>query len=316
MLINRPSDILSSEITSESVYRNRRSLVGAAIAAGALSGVAATGLFSPRAHAAARFPGLVKTAFSVDEPLTSLKDISTYNNYYEFGTDKEDPSENAHTLKTRPWTVTVEGEVKKPRVFDIEELLKLSPLEERVYRMRCLEGWSMVIPYVGYPLSDLIKRVEPTNKAKYVEFISLADPAQMPAIRLPILSWPYLEGLRMDEAMHPLTILTVGIYGEPLLNQNGAPLRVVTPWKYAFKNAKAIVKIRFVEEQPVTAWMKAGPREYGFYSNVNPDVDHPRWSQAKERRIGEVGKRTTLMFNGYGDQVAKLYAGMDLKKNF
>ena len=318
MLIKRPSDIAPSEITSETVYHNRRHFIQAALAATAASGLATAGLLagSRQAHAAAKFPNLVKSAYKVDEAMTSFKDVTTYNNYYEFGTDKEDPSENAHTLKTRPWTLTVEGEVKKPHVYDIDALLKLSPLEERIYRMRCVEGWSMVIPWVGYPLSDLIKRAEPTGKAKYVEFISLADETQMPAIRLPILKWPYVEGLRMDEAMHPLTLLTLGIYGEPLLNQNGAPVRVVVPWKYGFKNAKSIVKIRLVEEQPASSWMRSIPKEYGFYSNVNPDVDHPRWSQAKERRIGEIGKRTTLLFNGYGDQVAQMYAGMDLRKNF
>jgi sulfoxide reductase catalytic subunit YedY len=248
--------------------------------------------------------------------MTSHKDVTTYNNFYEFGTDKTDPSDNAHTLKTRPWTVAVEGEVKKPKVYDIDELLKLAPLEERIYRMRCVEGWSMVIPWVGYSLSELIKRVEPSGKAKYVEFITLADPAQMPGVRYAVLQWPYVEGLRMDEAMHPLAILCLGLYGEVLPNQNGAPVRVVVPWKYGFKNGKSIVKIRFTEQQPKTAWNLAQPSEYGFYSNVNPQVDHPRWSQAKERRIGEFGKRPTLMFNGYADQVASLYAGMDLKKNF
>ncbi len=248
--------------------------------------------------------------------LTAFESITTYNNYYEFGTDKEDPAAHSGKLKTRPWTVKVEGEVKKPKTFDIEELLKLSPLEERIYRMRCVEGWSMVIPWVGYPLSELIKRVEPTANAKFVEFYTLLDPEQMPGQKMPILDWPYVEGLRMDEAMHPLTLLAVGLYGQTLPNQNGAPVRTVVPWKYGFKSAKSIVRIRFAEQQPKTAWEMAGPNEYGFYSNVNPKVDHPRWSQAKERRIGEFRKRETLMFNGYGDQVASLYAGMDSEEEF
>jgi methionine sulfoxide reductase catalytic subunit len=223
---------------------------------------------------------------------------------------------NAGPLKTRPWAVAVEGEIKRPKVFGIEELLKLAPLEERIYRLRCVEGWSMVIPWVGYPINALIKQVEPTGKAKYVEFITLHDPEQMPGQRSSVLQWPYVEGLRLDEAMHPLAILCVGLYGEVLPNQNGAPIRIVVPWKYGFKSGKSLVKIRFVEKEPVTAWNRAAPQEYGFYSNVNPDVDHPRWSQARERRIGEFTKRKTLMFNGYGDQVGQLYAGMDLKKFF
>jgi len=318
MLIGRKADILPSEITQQGVYARRRDWIKAAGALGVLAAAPALSLFAgPRtARAGTKLASVRKSAYTVNEDVTSLKDISTYNNFYEFGTDKTDPSDNAHTLKTRPWTVTIEGEVKKPKVFDIDELLKLAPLEERVYRMRCVEGWSMVIPWVGYPLSELIKRVEPTSKAKFVEYITLNDPAQMPGVRYEVLEWPYTEGLRMDEAMHPLTILCVGLYGETLLNPNGAPVRVVVPWKYGFKNGKSIVKIRFVEQQPKTSWNIAQSSEYGFYSNVNPQVDHPRWSQAKERRLGEFGKRPTLMFNGYGDQVASLYAGMDLKKNF
>ena len=267
---------------------------------------------------------MTKSAYTVSDPLTPLEAITKYNNYYEFGTDKDDPAMHAGKLKTRPWQVKVEGEVKKQKVYDIDELLKLAPLEERVYRMRCVEGWSMVIPWVGFPLAELIKRVEPTGNAKFIEFVTLLDPAQMPGQGVRVLQWPYVEGLRMDEAMHPLTLLTLGLYGEALPNQNGAPVRVVVPWKYGFKSAKAIVKIRFTEQQPKTSWELAGPSEYGFYSNVNPTVDHPRWSQAKERRIGKGSvldslfdkKRETLMFNGYGDQVAQLYAGMDLKKYF
>lgn len=318
MLIGRKPDVPSSEITPRGLYVGRREVIKAAGALGVLAGLSALSLLSsPRgAHAGAKLANVRKSAYVVNEGITSFKDITTYNNYYEFGTDKSDPADNAHTLKVRPWTVAVEGEVKKPKVFDIEELLKLAALEERVYRMRCVEGWSMVIPWVGYPLSELIKRVEPTGKAKYVEFITLSDAAQMPGIKYKVLEWPYVEGLRLDEAMHPLTILCLGLYGEVLPNQNGAPVRVVVPWKYGFKNGKSIVKIRFTGQQPKTSWNIAQPSEYGFYSNVNPQVDHPRWSQAKERRIGEFSKRPTLMFNGYGDQVASLYAGMDLKKNF
>jgi sulfoxide reductase catalytic subunit YedY len=251
------------------------------------------------------------------EKVTSYKDITTYNNFYEFGTEKDDPAAEAHRLTTRPWTVSVEGEVRKPKTFGIEELLKLAPMEERIYRMRCVEGWSMVIPWVGYSLSALIQQVEPTGNAKFIEFVTLADPKQMPGLRSPVLSWPYVEGLRMDEAGHPLTLLAFGLYGEVLPNQNGAPLRLVVPWKYGFKSAKSLVKIRFVERQPKTAWEAAAPQEYGFYSNVNPKVDHPRWSQATERRIGGglfQAKIPTLMFNGYEAHVAQLYAGMDLKK--
>jgi sulfoxide reductase catalytic subunit YedY len=316
MLIRRANDIPPSEITPERVYRNRRIFMQAALSLGAVAGLG-YGLTPARgARAGTQLPNVRKSALSTGERLTPLEDVTHYNNYYEFGTDKTDPVENAHTLRVRPWTVSVEGEVKKAKAFDIEEVLKLAPLEERIYRMRCVEGWSMVIPWVGYPLSELIKRVEPTGNAKYLEFVTLADPAQMPGVRMPVLDWPYLEGLRMDEAMHPLAILCVGLYGEALPNQNGAPVRVVVPWKYGFKSGKSIVKIRFVEKQPQTSWGLANPREYGFYSNVNPEVDHPRWSQARERRIGEFGKRPTLMFNGYGEQVASLYAGMDLKKYY
>jgi sulfoxide reductase catalytic subunit YedY len=318
MLIRSKPDILPSEITPREVYRRRREFLQAAGTLTAAAGLSVASIVAaPRAaRAGAKLSNVRKSAFSAAEEQTPYKDVTTYNNYYEFGTDKDEPAENAHTLKPRPWTVAVEGEVRKPRTFDIDELLKLAALEERVYRMRCVEGWSMVIPWVGYPLNELIKRVEPTGKAKYVEFITLADPQQMPGISMPVLKWPYTEGLRMDEAQHPLTILCLGLYGEVLPNQNGAPVRVVIPWKYGFKNGKSIVKIRFTERQPQTTWNIAQPREYGFYSNVNPEVDHPRWSQAKERRIGEFGKRPTLMFNGYADQVAALYAGMDLKKNF
>jgi len=312
MLIRSPTDISPSEITPPDIYRDRRRFMQGmgALAAGIALGAA------PDVRAGIKLAGVRGSAYTLDEKQTPYKDVTTYNNFYEFGTGKDDPADKAGSLKTRPWTVAVEGEVRRPQTWDIDALLKLAPLEERVYRMRCVEGWSMVIPWVGLPLNELIRRAEPTGNAKYVEFITLNDPKQMPGQRSRVLDWPYVEGLRLDEAMHPLTLLAVGLYGEALPNQNGAPIRLVVPWKYGFKSAKSIVKIRFVEKPPITAWMAAAPREYGFYSNVNPQVDHPRWSQAKERRIGEFLKRDTLMFNGYGDQVASLYRGMDLKKFF
>jgi sulfoxide reductase catalytic subunit YedY len=274
---------------------------------------------STQAPTAQKLAARANPALSTTEPRTAFKDVTSYNNFYEFGLDKGDPAENAHTLRPRPWTVSIEGEIKKPMRLDIDSLIKLAPLEERVYRLRCVEGWSMVIPWVGYSLSNLIRHVEPNGNAKYVEFTTLADPKQMPGLRSGVLDWPYVEGLRLDEAMHPLALLTVGMYGQVLPNQNGAPVRVVVPWKYGFKSAKSIVRIRFTRDQPKTAWNVSAPSEYGFYSNVNPKVDHPRWSQASERRIGEDGffkkKRETLMFNGY-PEVASLYAGMDLKKFF
>ena len=311
-----------SEITDEKVYLNRRVFMAggaAALAAVALrDGVpaadGATAELPATTLAATRNPAYVLA----DTP-TKVQDAITYNNFYEFGTDKGDPAANAHTLKTRPWTVQVDGLVAKPRTFDIDELLKAFPLEERVYSLRCVEAWSMIIPWIGFPLASLLKRVEPTSKAKYVEFTTLHDPEQMPAQRkgffnLGGLDWPYTEGLRLDEALHPLTLMTVGMYGRVLPNQNGAPFRVVIPWKYGFKSAKSIVRIRLTSDEPKTAWNKAAPQEYGFYSNVNPAVDHPRWSQATERRIGEFRRRKTLPFNGYAEQVASLYTGMDLKK--
>ena len=312
MLIRHPDDINPSEITPPEIYRARRRFMQGigTLAAGAALGVA------PEAHAGIPLPGVHASAYRLDDEKTPYKAVTTYNNFYEFGTGKDDPAANAGSLRTRPWTVAVEGEVGHPGVYDIDTLLKLAPLEERVYRMRCVEGWSMVIPWVGFPLSEVIRRAAPTGNAKYVEFVTLEDPSQMPGQRSRLLDWPYVEGLRMDEAMNPLTLLAVGLYGEVLPNQNGAPIRLVVPWKYGFKGIKSIVKIRFVEKQPLTAWMKAAPSEYGFYSNVNPHVDHPRWSQAKERRIGEFFKRDTLMFNGYGAQVAQMYRGMDLKKFF
>ena len=312
MLIRSPADILPSEITPPEIYRERRRFMQGlgVLAAGAALGAA------PDAGAGVKLAGVRPSAYRLDEDKTPYKDVTTYNNFYEFGTGKGDPAENAGSLKTRPWTLAIEGEVSNPGMYDIDSLLKLAPLEERVYRMRCVEGWSMVIPWVGFPLREIIRRAAPTGNAKYVEFVTLNDPRQMPGQRSRVLDWPYVEGLRLDEAMHPLTLLAVGLYGEVLPNQNGAPIRLVVPWKYGFKSAKSIVKIRFVEKPPLTAWMRAAPREYGFYSNVNPQVDHPRWSQAKERRIGEFRKRDTLMFNGYGAQVASLYRGMDLEKFF
>ena len=271
---------------------------------------------SPASVSAPPLTSAGRSSYSTDEPLTPYRDVTTYNNFYEFGTDKSDPAENAHMLKPRPWTVSIEGEVRKPLVLDIDQLLKWFPLEERVYRMRCVEAWSMVIPWLGFPLGDLIKRVEPTSRAKYVAFTSLFDPEQMPGQHRRILDWPYVEGLRIDEAVHPLTILAVGLYGKVLPNQNGAPLRLVVPWKYGFKGIKSIVKIRLSAEQPPTTWNLAAPHEYGFYANVNPAVDHPRWSQATERRIGEFRRRPTLPFNGYAEQVAGLYASLDLRKFF
>jgi sulfoxide reductase catalytic subunit YedY len=272
----------------------------------------------PKAAAATEPLEVVSLAgiYDTDEPQTSYRDVTTYNNFYEYGLDKGDPARNAHLLRTRPWTVTVEGEVARPQTIDVDTILRWFPLEQRVYRMRCVEAWSMVIPWVGFPLGDLIKRLEPTGRAKFVEFTSLLDPEQMPGQRSRVLKWPYVEGLRLDEAMHPLTILATGLYGETLPNQNGAPLRLVVPWKYGFKGIKSIVNIRFTEEQPKNTWEVAAPREYGFYANVNPEVNHPRWSQATERRIGDFGRRPTLPFNGYAEEVASLYSGMDLRVNF
>jgi len=309
MLIRRPPDVLPSEITDPDLYHARRRFIAQA---GSLALAAA--LPASQANAATgRLGPLAASPFSTTEAPTSRKAVTTYNNFYELGTDKADPAENTHRLRPAPWTLRIEGLVHKPRSFGIEDLLKLAPLEERIYRMRCVEGWSMVIPWVGFPLATLLKAAEPQGSAKYVEFVSHYDKATMTH---GVLDWPYTEGLRLDEARHPLTILAVGLYGDMLPVQNGAPIRLVVPWKYGFKGAKSIVTLRLVDKQPLTAWMKAGPSEYGFYSNVNPEVDHPRWSQATERRIGEFLKRKTLMFNGYADQVASMYAGMDLRRYF
>jgi sulfoxide reductase catalytic subunit YedY len=317
----------SSEITPRRVYEGRRDLIKLMAAGAAGAAMASWAVREARAQVTrpgklAALPGVkssVAGAFTM-EKLTSYKDITSYNNFYEFGTDKGDPAENAHTLKTSPWSVEVEGLVRKPAKYALEDLLKLSPQEDRIYRLRCVEGWSMVIPWVGYSLSELINKVEPLGSAKYVEFVTQDDPKTMPFVNSRVLDWPYVEGLRMDEAMHPLALLTFGLYGEVLPNQDGAPVRMVVPWKYGFKSGKSLVRIRFTDKQPATAWNKAAVNEYGFYSNVNPNVDHPRWSQATERRIGEDGlfakRRKTLMFNGYEAQVGQLYAGMDLKKYF
>ena len=317
MLIRHPADILPSEITPPQVYAGRREFLKTGAALGTIGALSALGLAaSAEVQAATRLEGR-KSLLSTSQKLTSLKDVTSYNNFYEFGPDKSDPAARAPLrLKTQPWTVRIDGEIKKPFTLGIDELLKLVPLEERIYRLRCVEGWSMVIPWIGLPLAELVKRAEPNGQARFVEFTSLADPEQMPYVRTPLLDWPYVEGLRLDEAMNPLSLLAVGLYGEVLPAQNGAPLRLVLPWKYGFKSAKSIVRIRFVREQPRTAWVKATPGEYGFYANVNPEVDHPRWSQAQERRIGDFLKRKTLPFNGYAEQVAALYTGMDLRKFF
>jgi methionine sulfoxide reductase catalytic subunit len=318
---------LPSEITPEAAYQGRRQwlqrvaagALGAGLAGWAARSAMAQGAGAGRGAPLAGAKSVVAGAITLDKP-TPWQDATSYNNFYEFGTDKADPARQAHSLKTSPWTVAVEGEVKKPRVFGLEELLKLSAMEERIYRLRCVEGWSMVIPWVGWSLSELLRQVEPTGNAKYVEFHTLADPKTMPGVASRVLEWPYVEALRLDEAQHPLTLLAFGLYGQVLPRQNGAPLRLVVPWKYGFKSAKSIVKIRLVEQQPRTAWLKAAPQEYGFYSNVNPRVDHPRWSQASERRIGEDGlfnkKRPTAMFNGYEAQVGQLYTGLDLARHF
>ena len=316
----------SSEITPESLYLGRREfLKNGALAAGTALAVGSGLLWlvgaapPPDAPEEPPVDARVVSAsgpYDVDETPTPYQSVTTYNNFYEFGLDKDDPARNAHTLKPRPWTISVEGEVAQPQVIDIDTLLQWFPLEERIYRMRCVEAWSMVIPWLGFPLAELIKRLQPTGNAKFIEMVTLLDPEQMPEQRYRVLKWPYVEGLRMDEAMHPLTLLAVGLYGKMLPNQNGAPLRLVVPWKYGFKGVKSIVKIRFTDTQPTTSWALAAPKEYGFYANVNPEVDHPRWSQATERRIGELGRRKTLPFNGYAEEVASLYTGMDLRANF
>ena len=308
MLIRRPPDIPAREITDEALYFGRREFLRAM---GYGAGVVAASAAMPAALMACA-PGKGEP----DDKLTPWEAVTGYNNYYEFGTAKDDPAKNAHTLLPRPWKVRIEGEVKRAAEYDVDDLLRPHAMQERVYRHRCVEAWSMVVPWYGFPLKDLVTRLEPTSKAKFVEFTTLADREQMPLIRRPILDWPYVEGLRMDEAMHPLTLMVTGVYGKTLPNQNGAPLRLIIPWKYGFKGGKSIVRIRFLERQPRNTWNIAAPNEYGFYANVNPAVDHPRWSQKRERRIGELFRRDTLPFNGYADQVASLYSGMDLRVNF
>jgi len=323
MLIKKAADLRESDVTPKETFLRRREFL--AVAGSTAVAVATNGLgpvFTGEPTASAQNPSaqkltnLKKSPFSTDEKLNSYKDITTYNNFYEFGLDKADPAKYAHTLKPKPWSVVVEGQCAKPGTYNIEDIMKYAPLEERIYRLRCVEAWSMVVPWVGYPLSEFLKRFEPTSKAKYVEFRTLVDTRQMPGQTEPALNWPYIEGLRMDEAMHPLTLLGLGLYGEVLPNQNGAPIRLVVPWKYGFKSIKSIVRVRFVEAEPVNTWKQQQAAEYGFYANVNPQVDHPRWTQGSERRLGEFFRRKTLMFNGYGDQVASLYTGMDLRKNY
>jgi len=320
MLIKNAEDIRPSEITPKGFYLNRRKFLAGATLAGvaAATGAGLRELISPSttAQAGNKIDGIKKSAFSTTETVTPYKDVTTYNNYYEFSTDKDGPAKLAQNFRTRPWKVKIDGLVDKKQELDVDTILKMASPEERIYRHRCVEGWSIVVPWVGFALSELIKSANPTSKAKFVEFTTILDPSQMPGQQRNVLQWPYVEGLRMDEAMHPLALLCFGMYGEDLPNQDGAPLRIVVPWKYGFKSAKAIVRIRFTDRQPLNTWNISAPSEYGFYSNVNPNVDHPRWSQAKERRLGEFFKRPTLMFNGYADQVASLYAGMDLKKNF
>ncbi|MDA5194803.1 protein-methionine-sulfoxide reductase catalytic subunit MsrP [Govanella unica] len=312
MLIRNRQILSENDVTPEALYVNRRAFM---VAGGALALGAAFPAFAAPA-AAPSLGTLAHSRFSTTEKETPLTDVTHYNNFYEFGTDKEDPSRNAGTLRPRPWSLIVDGEVATPKTFDIDALMKAMPLEERIYRLRCVEAWSMVIPWAGFPLKALLDQVQPTSKARYLAFETLHDPKQMPGQRSAVLTWPYREGLRLDEAMNPLAILAVGLYGRPLENQNGAPIRLVVPWKYGFKSIKSITRIRLTERQPVTAWNLSAPQEYGFYANVNPTVDHPRWSQAKERRIGEFFRRETLMFNGYGEEVAGLYKGMDLRRYF
>jgi len=321
MLIRKASDIRSSEITPKSLYLRRREFIQST--SGGVLATAVSAMVPPALASLTAQGGLTKLAnvqksplSTTGERLTRYDAVTGYNNFYEFGTEKEDPARNAHTLNPKPWKLTIDGEVGKPGSYDLDDFVKPFTLEERVYRMRCVEGWSMIIPWVGIPFADIVKRVEPTSKAKFVQMETLVDTRQMPGQRYPVLDWPYVEGLRLDEATHPLTILAVGLYGEVLPNQNGAPIRLVVPWKYGFKGVKSIVRIKFVERQPLNTWQIQNSREYGFYSNVNPEVDHPRWSQATERRIGEFFRRKTLMFNGYGDAVASMYAGMDLRKQY
>jgi methionine sulfoxide reductase catalytic subunit len=324
MLIKKAPDLRESDVTPRDIYMRRREFLKVAgntalavSAAGAIGGVLTSGeealAQNPNAQ---KLPNVKKSPLSTDEKLNSYKDVTTYNNFYEFGLDKEDPARYSGSLRPRPWSIVVEGDCAKPGTYDIEDIMKWFPLEERIYRLRCVEAWSIVVPWIGFPLADFVKRFEPTAKAKYVKFTTLLDMKQMPGQTEPLLRWPYVEGLRMDEAMHPLAILAVGLYGEVLPNQNGAPIRLVVPWKYGFKGIKSIVRVRFQGDQPLNTWQQTRADEYGFYANVNPDVDHPRWTQKTERRLGEFFRRKTLPFNGYADQVASLYAGMDLRKYY
>jgi methionine sulfoxide reductase catalytic subunit len=324
MLIKKAPDLRESDVTPRDIYMRRREFLKVAgntalavSAAGAIGGVLTSGeealAQNPNAQ---KLPNVKKSPLSTDEKLNSYKDVTTYNNFYEFGLDKEDPARYSGSLRPRPWSIVVEGDCAKPGTYDIEDIMKWFPLEERIYRLRCVEAWSIVVPWIGFPLADFVKRFEPTAKAKYMKFTTLLDMKQMPGQTEPLLRWPYVEGLRMDEAMHPLAILAVGLYGEVLPNQNGAPIRLVVPWKYGFKGIKSIVRVRFQGDQPLNTWQQTRADEYGFYANVNPDVDHPRWTQKTERRLGEFFRRKTLPFNGYADQVASLYAGMDLRKYY
>ena len=315
MLIKKSPILTFRDVTPRELYLDRRRfLAGLGAAGAAAAGAALPSLAAPPAAFAGTKLTTVKSGYTVNEKITPMDDVTHYNNFYEFGSDKGDPAKNAKNFRTSPWTVSVEGDVKTPRKFSLDEILKLAPLEERIYRHRCVERWSIVVPWIGYSLSTLLKLVEPTPKAKYVAFQSFFDPYQMPEAKFTGLEYPYVEGLRLDEAMHPLTLVCVGMYGETLPNQDGAPVRLVVPWKYGYKSIKSVVKIRLQGSEPPTSWNRQAPHEYGFYSNVNPTVDHPRWSQATERRLGEIFMHKTLMFNGYADEVASLYAGMDLKK--
>jgi sulfoxide reductase catalytic subunit YedY len=316
MLVKKGPHIKSSEITPKKLYMNRRGFMASSAAVVGVGLVKPESLFSAQEQQEKKLKVETKGEYTVSEKLTSYEDATGYTNYYELSTSKFGPTKLAKDFKTRPWAVSIEGEVKEPLTFEIDEIINMFPLEERIYRWRCVEAWGMIIPWVGYPLAEFIKKCNPTSKANFIEYTTIMDKEQMPGLKTNVLDWPYVEGLRMDEAMHPLTLLTVGMYGVVLPNQNGAPLRMVIPWKYGFKSGKSIVRIRFLEKMPKTTWNKKRPEEYGFYANVNPNVDHPRWTQKTERRIGKEGRRKTLMFNGYEEEVGSLYSGMDLKKNY